>query len=233
MEPQKVKFGTDGWRGVIADDYTFDNVRACAQGVAAYHQAQGLDGRPIVVGYDTRFASADFAAAAAEVLMGNGFPVILCDKPAERNDEAKVQDLLQHLQAVARDETYVGPGGERKQMAGVGGQCRSAPDDNPHRIPVLIGCPKIPAVSPGPPGVKQCPTQSMGKPGREQQRLSWQFMIGQFARLNFHFANTVQRPVNPLDLEELGSEFAPGQQSHPVQVDECRPSRTREARFSE
>ena len=77
-----IKFGTDGWRGIIAEDFTFDNVRACAQGVADYlhrtHQAE----RGLVIGYDTRFASEDFAAAAAEVIAANGIKVSLCDKPA-------------------------------------------------------------------------------------------------------------------------------------------------------
>ncbi len=67
-----IKFGTDGWRGIIAEDFTFDNVRICAQAVADYLTQDGLDKRGLVIGYDTRFASDDFAAAAAEVLAGNG-----------------------------------------------------------------------------------------------------------------------------------------------------------------
>ena len=73
----KIKFGTDGWRGVIAEDYTFDNVRRCAQGFAAYMLAQGRQGQFVVVGYDMRFSSEHFAAAAAEVLAGNGLKVYL------------------------------------------------------------------------------------------------------------------------------------------------------------
>ncbi len=64
----KIKFGTDGWRGVIADDYTFDNVRRATQGFAAYMLAQGKAGQWVVVGHDKRFASENFAVAAAEVL---------------------------------------------------------------------------------------------------------------------------------------------------------------------
>jgi phosphomannomutase len=75
----KIKFGTDGWRGVIAEDYTFDNVRRCAQGYASYMLEQGNAGKWIVVGYDKRFASENFAAATAEVLAGNGFKVYLTD----------------------------------------------------------------------------------------------------------------------------------------------------------
>ena len=72
-------FGTDGWRGAIADDYTFENVRRCAQGFANYllnHQKQGQD---VIVGYDKRFLSEYFALAVSEVLAGNGFHVFLTD----------------------------------------------------------------------------------------------------------------------------------------------------------
>ncbi len=75
----KIKFGTDGWRGVIAENYTFDNVRRAAQGFAAYLLQQGKQGQWIVVGYDKRFDSEFFAAAVAEVLTGNGFKVHLTD----------------------------------------------------------------------------------------------------------------------------------------------------------
>ena len=77
-----IKFGTDGWRGIIAEDFTFDNVRICAQAVAEYLKQDGLDKRGLVIGYDTRFASEDFAAAAAEVMAGNDIKVRLCLKPA-------------------------------------------------------------------------------------------------------------------------------------------------------
>ena len=75
----KIKFGTDGWRGVIAEDYTFDNVRRCAQGFASYLREQGREGQWVVVGYDKRFHSENFAAATAEVLAANGFKVYLTD----------------------------------------------------------------------------------------------------------------------------------------------------------
>jgi alpha-D-glucose phosphate-specific phosphoglucomutase len=77
-----IKFGTDGWRGIIAEDFTFDNVRICAQAVAEYLKQNGLDKQSLVIGYDTRFASEDFAAAAAEVIAGNNIKVHLCLKPA-------------------------------------------------------------------------------------------------------------------------------------------------------
>jgi alpha-D-glucose phosphate-specific phosphoglucomutase len=76
-----IKFGTDGWRGIIAEDFTFANVRICAQAVAEYLKENKLDKQSIVIGYDTRFASEDFAAAAAEVIAGNDIKVHLCLKP--------------------------------------------------------------------------------------------------------------------------------------------------------
>jgi phosphomannomutase len=72
-----IKFGTDGWRGRIAEDYTFDNVRCCAQGFAAHLLAQGVAGQGVVVGYDRRFGSEHFAAASAEVMAANGIHVWL------------------------------------------------------------------------------------------------------------------------------------------------------------
>jgi phosphomannomutase len=75
----KIKFGTDGWRGVIAEDYTFDNVRRCAQGFASYMLSKGKQEEWIVVGHDMRFGSEHFAAAVAEVLAGNGLKVYLTD----------------------------------------------------------------------------------------------------------------------------------------------------------
>src|SRR5512143_2897611 len=75
----KIRFGTDGWRGTIAEDYTFDNVRRAAQGYASYMLSKGRKGEWIVVGHDKRFASENFAAASAEVLAGNGFRVYLTD----------------------------------------------------------------------------------------------------------------------------------------------------------
>ena len=75
-----IKFGTDGWRGVIAEDYTFANVRRAAQGFASYMLEKGKSGHWFIVGYDKRFDSEFFAQASAEVLAGNGLKVYLtCD----------------------------------------------------------------------------------------------------------------------------------------------------------
>jgi phosphomannomutase len=78
----KIKFGTDGWRAIIADDFTFDNVRICAQSVAEYMKSASLADHGMVIGYDTRFASENFAAAAAEVIAANGIKVYLCESTA-------------------------------------------------------------------------------------------------------------------------------------------------------
>ncbi|MEM9776924.1 MAG: phosphoglucomutase/phosphomannomutase family protein, partial [Chloroflexota bacterium] len=72
-----IKFGTDGWRGRIAEEYTFDNLRRCAQGFADYLQQEGLADQGIVIGHDQRFQAEDFAAATAEVLAANGIHVWL------------------------------------------------------------------------------------------------------------------------------------------------------------
>lgn len=82
MSDNPVQFGTDGWRAIIGETFTFDNVRACAQAVADHFAETRGKTRPIVVGYDTRFLSDEFALAVARVIAGNGFPVQLADRPA-------------------------------------------------------------------------------------------------------------------------------------------------------
>ncbi|MCD6289091.1 MAG: phosphoglucomutase/phosphomannomutase family protein [Anaerolineae bacterium] len=77
MVTTRIHFGTDGWRGRIADDYTFANVRRCAQGFASYLKRLGHADRGVVVGYDRRFGSEHFAAAVAEVMAGNGIRAFL------------------------------------------------------------------------------------------------------------------------------------------------------------
>ena len=75
----KIKFGTDGWRGVIADDFTFTNVRRVAAAIAQYVREESEPARGLIVGYDMRFLSAEFARATAEVLSAAGIPVWLAD----------------------------------------------------------------------------------------------------------------------------------------------------------
>jgi alpha-D-glucose phosphate-specific phosphoglucomutase len=77
----QIKFGTDGWRGLIADDFTFENVRRVAGAIAGYvlkHEAAAL-GVGVVVGYDTRFLSDRAARAVAEVIAAAGIPVLLAN----------------------------------------------------------------------------------------------------------------------------------------------------------
>jgi len=77
--PQEIKFGTDGWRGIIADDFTFDNVRRVAGAIASYVLNHEEAGRGVVVGYDTRFASQRAARVSAEVLAGAGIAIKLAN----------------------------------------------------------------------------------------------------------------------------------------------------------
>src|SRR5438874_3413740 len=78
-----IKFGTDGWRAVIAEDFTFANVERVAQAAADYWSAHPVPGteKKVVVGYDRRFLSDQFGQRTAEVFAGNGFQVVLTPAP--------------------------------------------------------------------------------------------------------------------------------------------------------
>jgi phosphomannomutase len=76
---QEIKFGTDGWRGIIADDFTFENVRRVASAIAAYVTKYEDSKRGVIIGYDTRFGSPRFAQVAAEVIANAGIPVKLAN----------------------------------------------------------------------------------------------------------------------------------------------------------
>jgi phosphomannomutase len=76
-----IKFGTDGWRAIIADTFTFENVRAAAQATAEYFKTVEGCERAVFVGFDVRFQSKAFAKAAAEVIAANGFRVVMLDRP--------------------------------------------------------------------------------------------------------------------------------------------------------
>jgi phosphomannomutase len=73
-------FGTDGWRGRIAEDYTFANIRRCAQGFATYLLKKGFKNEWVIVGYDQRFHSENFAISVAEILAANSLRVYITDK---------------------------------------------------------------------------------------------------------------------------------------------------------
>ena len=74
-QPTTIVFGTDGWRAKVADDFTFESVRRCAEGVARYVVDRGEQAKGVVLAYDRRFASEHFAVAAAEVLLAYDIPV--------------------------------------------------------------------------------------------------------------------------------------------------------------
>src|SRR6516162_3017868 len=83
-----IKFGTSGWREIIARDFTFDNVHLAAQGIADYLKAElanpqsPIAGRKpvMILGHDTRFLGRHFTLAVAEVLAANGIESLLCDR---------------------------------------------------------------------------------------------------------------------------------------------------------
>jgi phosphomannomutase len=84
MPHPQIKFGTDGWRGIIADDFTFANVRTAAEAIAAYvhgrlDSAEENPAKGLCIGYDTRFGSKAFAHACAEVVAATGIPVALAN----------------------------------------------------------------------------------------------------------------------------------------------------------
>src|SRR5450631_1393546 len=76
---QEIKFGTDGWRGIIADDFTFDNVRRVAGAIASYVLKHEEAQRGVIIGYDARFASPRAAQIVAEVIAVAGIPVKLAN----------------------------------------------------------------------------------------------------------------------------------------------------------
>jgi phosphomannomutase len=79
MPHPQIKFGTDGWRAVIADDFTFANVRTAAEAIAAYVHAKEDPAKGLCIGYDTRFGSKAFARACAEVVAATGIPIMLAN----------------------------------------------------------------------------------------------------------------------------------------------------------
>lgn len=78
----EIRFGTDGWRAIIARDFTFANVARCTQGLVDYLKETGIAHRGLVVGYDTRFLSREFAETVAGVCAGNGVPAWLTQEAA-------------------------------------------------------------------------------------------------------------------------------------------------------
>ncbi len=77
-----IKFGTSGWRGIIGEDFTFENVRIATQGIANYLKKNNQKGSGVIVAYDTRFLSEKFASEAAKILAFNGLQTVLCTRDA-------------------------------------------------------------------------------------------------------------------------------------------------------
>lgn len=77
---ETIKFGTSGWRAVLAEEFTFHNMRIVCQGIAQYLRQEKLGQQGVIVGYDARFMGEEFAKAAAEVLAAHGIPTLLCDR---------------------------------------------------------------------------------------------------------------------------------------------------------
>ena len=75
-----IKFGTSGWRGIIARDFTFDNVRIATQGIADYLNSLNAGSKLVILGHDTRFLGREFSLAAAEVLARSGLTPLLCNR---------------------------------------------------------------------------------------------------------------------------------------------------------
>lgn len=77
QEMKKIRFGTSGWRAIISDDFTFDNLKLVVQAIADHLNSSGQRGKEVIVGYDTRFLSEKFAEESCGVLAANGFNAIL------------------------------------------------------------------------------------------------------------------------------------------------------------
>jgi phosphomannomutase len=112
-DPRPISFGTDGWRAVIGDDFTYENLRRVADATGRV-MAADHPGGTVIVGYDTRFEAGSFAAAAAEVLAGHGLTVRLsdsyCPTPtlcwSVAHDEAAVGGVM--LTASHNPSAYLG-----------------------------------------------------------------------------------------------------------------------------
>lgn len=76
----KIKFGTDGWRGIIADDFTFPNVRKVTRAIAGYLETAYTKDKPVLIAYDTRFLADEFAQTSAAVLADLGWNVQITDR---------------------------------------------------------------------------------------------------------------------------------------------------------
>ena len=112
-----VKFGTDGWRGIIADDFTYANVRVAARAIAHYVLEHENAMAGVCVGYDTRFGSRSFAGVAAEVLSHAGIPVFLANKVTPTPELSfavrECPELAKHRSSDDESTSNYGAGGSR------------------------------------------------------------------------------------------------------------------------
>ena len=76
----RISFGTSGWRGILCEDFTFDNVRVVTQAIADHLRAKGMAGKGLVLGHDSRFMGEKFAREAARILAGAGIKSFICDR---------------------------------------------------------------------------------------------------------------------------------------------------------
>jgi len=78
---KNITFGTDGWRGLIADDFTYQNVDICGWSIASYIKESLINERGVVVGYDTRFGSKEFAIQISNIFLSVGIDTYLVTEP--------------------------------------------------------------------------------------------------------------------------------------------------------
>ncbi|CAL1548857.1 unnamed protein product, partial [Lymnaea stagnalis] len=76
-----IRFGTSGWRAIIADQFTFENVKLVTRSISSYLKIDGKNSGKIIVGHDSRFMGEKFCEIAAEILEKEGFQVLLCQNP--------------------------------------------------------------------------------------------------------------------------------------------------------
>ncbi len=118
-ETTVVKFGTDGWRGIIADDFTYANVRVAARAIAHYVLKHEDAKRGVCIGWDTRFGSRSFARVVAEVLADAGIPVALA---SEITPTPALSYAVRGAQGCGWRDDYVEPQSRRVERREVQGE---------------------------------------------------------------------------------------------------------------
>ena len=130
--PTRIVFGTDGWRARVADEFSFENVRRCADGVARVVVERGDQAKGVVIAYDRRFASEHFARAAAEVLLAHDIPVAISRTavPTQMSSYEVVQrGAAAGIVITASHNPWTDNGFKVKSPTGRGGGLGHAADD--------------------------------------------------------------------------------------------------------